>query len=348
MVSLEALIHILLLSSGYKPLKAFTTHTRQPKAFCVNRGYRRVTCNIPLCVAGATGAEGSSPTSIVPPRFPTSVEDQIRQATEAICAAEADGFTRHNVRLLLPLIGATELDDWPGGVPQQRDAASPLVSDVLRQIERKREGEAGASSLTVQESYMEGDNDGVRVILGQSTVQAKNDACAVLLPSAEVVSQIQNLDTQVGLKRNMILVNAQYRRLSDFGNALGGFFTREKNNKQVAYLEETFLPTFICTSFMVEGEQIRILRSYPGPWRVFKLEMGEEIGSISWVQIGTKDVISAVDKAADEGNQNGMLFSFGQPSYLEIEDMITSQEGYSQRSLSERAANAFTFIKDTL
>ena len=51
-------------------------------------------------------------------RFPTSIEDQVRQAAIAIRLATTESETpihRHSIRLLLPLIGATELDDWPGG-----------------------------------------------------------------------------------------------------------------------------------------------------------------------------------------------------------------------------------------
>lgn len=284
-------------------------------------------------------------TSLSPPRFPSSVEDQIRLATDSILAAEANGITRHNIRLLLPLIGATELDDWPGGLPQQRDAASPLINDILRQVERKRDG---SSSLNIQESLLPGDNDGVRVVISQSSIDPKNDACAILLPTAEVVDQIQKLDTQVGPKRNLLLVNPQYRRVSDFGNALQGFFSKRSNNMQINYVEDTFHPTFVCTSFMVEGEQIRIFRSYPGPWRVYKLQMGTDSSSISWNQIGTKQVKTITSKSQDSKNEGGLLFAYGQPSYNEIESMITSQDGYVPKSLSERAANAFTFIKDTL
>ena len=47
-------------------------------------------------------------------RFPTSPEDQVRQAALSLRLAKRDGKTRHDIRLLLPIIGATELDDWPG------------------------------------------------------------------------------------------------------------------------------------------------------------------------------------------------------------------------------------------
>ena len=65
-------------------------------------------------------------------RFPTSPEDQVRQASIALALANKDNKTRHSIRLLLPIIGATELDDWSGGARQMMDAASPLIYDVSR------------------------------------------------------------------------------------------------------------------------------------------------------------------------------------------------------------------------
>ena len=38
------------------------------------------------------------------------------------------------MEFLLPLIGATDLDDWPGGVRQQFKAACPMVEDILRSV----------------------------------------------------------------------------------------------------------------------------------------------------------------------------------------------------------------------
>ncbi len=36
------------------------------------------------------------------------------------------GIRRQRVELLLPLIGATDLDDWPGGIRQQFKAVLPM------------------------------------------------------------------------------------------------------------------------------------------------------------------------------------------------------------------------------
>jgi hypothetical protein len=43
---------------------------------------------------------------------PTTPEQQVNQAVSAVLAAWKDGVSKQRVELLLPLIGATDLDDW--------------------------------------------------------------------------------------------------------------------------------------------------------------------------------------------------------------------------------------------
>jgi len=62
-------------------------------------------------------------------RLPTSVDDQVRQAVDSLRRATSDGLHRHSLRLLLPVIGATELDDWPGGARQMMQAGTCLSND---------------------------------------------------------------------------------------------------------------------------------------------------------------------------------------------------------------------------
>lgn len=59
---------------------------------------------------------------------------QVAQAAAAVEAAWRAGVQRQSVELLLPLIGATDLDDWPGGIRQQFKAAAPLVEALLKTL----------------------------------------------------------------------------------------------------------------------------------------------------------------------------------------------------------------------
>lgn len=286
-------------------------------------------------------------------RFPTSPEDQVRQAAISIKEASKDGKKRHSVRLLLPIIGATELDDWPGGARQMMEAAAPLVKDVMTlQIEDLNDNDSDSGNsekvgFNIAESVID-EADGVRALFGQAS-SPEDDSCSILLPSADNVSKLQELDQQVGAQRNMLLVNSQWKRKTDFGMAFFGGNRDEKIN-----FVEGFEPTFHCSNIMVEGDIVRILRTYPGPWRVYlRVANADDEMDIDWVEIGTKDLIfnktPEWEKAAKAGDQDGgKLFDYGIPLYGEVTQMIVSREGYIPKSLSERAAAAFTFIKDTL
>lgn len=96
----------------------------------------------------------SNPVSI---RLPIGPGDQADQAAAACVAAWTENQrcrlpTRLLVTLSLPLVGATDLDDWPGGIRQQFKAAKPLVERMLEAIRRQVDGgeffrEAPRSSL---------------------------------------------------------------------------------------------------------------------------------------------------------------------------------------------------------
>jgi hypothetical protein len=69
---------------------------------------------------------------------PAKPDDQVTQAAAAITAAwaEGSGLRRQRIELLLPLIGATDLDDWPGGIRQQFKAIQPMVEGILRSVKQ--------------------------------------------------------------------------------------------------------------------------------------------------------------------------------------------------------------------
>jgi hypothetical protein len=209
-------------------------------------------------------------------------------------------------------------------------------------------------------------SDGVYAIMAQAAA-ARDDSASVLLPSADNVAALRNLEAQVGPVRNLLLVNSQWKRRSDFGgNSL--FFG---NAAAAAAVEDVnfvdrFEPTFSLTNFICDGDSIRVLRVYPGPWRVFvRTDNGDtetdtdtdtDTGGniVDWNQIGSKDVVELEQKPADwdrlQENQRdgGRLFDYGQPTYKEITEMLIASPGYKVKGPAEKAAAAILFIKDTL
>lgn len=287
--------------------------------------------HFPALFSSSSNSNETYPLSAATTRFPTSLDDQVRQATLAVKSASASGLHRHSIRLLLPLIGATELDDWPGGARQQMEAASPLVRTILMGLADS------AGSVNLYESVID-ESDGVRAIFAQVGENPVKDSCAVLLPGAETLNVIKDLDKQVGKERDLILVNVEWRNRNDFS-----FFGR---GAQVDYVE-SYIPTYSCSSLMVEGNQVRVIRGHSGPWRVYLLiEPRTSDEKINWIEIGMK--VFKSNKEGWEADGKVMLFDYGRPSYKEIEQMIVTREGYVPKTITERAMAAVSFIKDTL
>ena len=72
--------------------------------------------------AGGSAADGGAPL----PRLPRSPREQVTQAAEAVRrASSSSGKQLFEIEFSLPLIGATDLDDWPGGIRQQCALALP-------------------------------------------------------------------------------------------------------------------------------------------------------------------------------------------------------------------------------
>ncbi|KAH7420854.1 hypothetical protein KP509_13G025900 [Ceratopteris richardii] len=90
---------------------------------------------------------------------PSTVEESIQQALSACKQARGDGLMKLQLELLLPLIGATDLDDWPGGIQQQFKAATPVVSTLLGGL-TDSEKSSGKADL---KSYILDDGDAVGV-----------------------------------------------------------------------------------------------------------------------------------------------------------------------------------------
>lgn len=71
----------------------------------------------------STSIRSAAPESVLVPfksdkarvAIPQTPDQQVQQAVAAVDAAWRAGVKLQRLELLLPLIGATDLDDWPGG-----------------------------------------------------------------------------------------------------------------------------------------------------------------------------------------------------------------------------------------
>lgn len=220
-------------------------------------------------------------------------------------------------------------------------AAEPLVDQILKQA--VPDGE----TCTLRKVIID-PSDGVGAVFAQAR-SPKDDSCTVLLPAAETVPKLQELEAQVGPARNLIVVNPQWKRRSDFGGF--GTFVGQQAGQHAAFVER-FAPTFSLTNLICEGESIRILRTYPSKWRVYLRQFNDDDGSVDWTYVSSQDVLeckpSDWDKRPVNQRDGGKLFDYGQPTYQDVLAMLQSAPAYKAKGPAERAAAAFDFLKDTL
>eukprot|EP00252_Welwitschia_mirabilis_P003327 TRINITY_DN13409_c0_g1_i2.p1 TRINITY_DN13409_c0_g1~~TRINITY_DN13409_c0_g1_i2.p1 ORF type:complete len:292 (+),score=58.76 TRINITY_DN13409_c0_g1_i2:55-930(+) len=195
--------------------------------------------------------------------FPVTLEQSIDQAKFACKYAIRDGLTQLQLELLLPLIGATDLDDWPGGIQQQFKAAIPVVSSLL-------------SGLIEEENFR--NNDSFHKYFldeGDATGVWENEKVAlVLFPTAESLVAIENLAT--AKDRPLILLNPQWQDgqiISDFG-----FGTQRKKWENFI---QCFSNVYYLKKIRMFGEDVCVLKCYPRPWEVFVVQKDGNVECIA-------------------------------------------------------------------
>mmetsp|Transcript_18207 Transcript_18207/g.23989 ORF Transcript_18207/g.23989 Transcript_18207/m.23989 type:complete len:320 (-) Transcript_18207:148-1107(-) len=188
------------------------------------------------------------------PRLPSSTDDQIFQASRCVARAFEDGKTRQLLQIQLPLIGATELDDWPGGIKQQYQACQPLVRSLLRKM-------ADPEDKPKVLSQVIDDVDAVGVLQLQCN-DAKDDKLAVIFPNTDNFQTVKKYADSAG-ERLAMLVNPQWKTVGDFG-----FFGRRNAED---FLQD-FEISYHLQSYLVNGRSARLLRRYPDPWQLFAID----------------------------------------------------------------------------
>ncbi|KAG1679170.1 hypothetical protein FOA52_000526 [Chlamydomonas sp. UWO 241] len=242
--------------------------------------------------------------------LPRDAAQQTAQAVDAIQAGWRDGVERHHVELSLPLIGATDLDDWPGGIRQQFKAAQPLVEQILRRVKRAD----GLQGTLVPEIWDDGD--------ACACWTGEKLAC-VLFPNAASMDRLKKLVKTNGGPELLIIVNPQWETkgllMSDFG--FGPW--RKESEELVASL----VPTYQLRQLRVYGDDIRVLRAYPGQWQVYVLgRQGKSELIASSDEQPTYAVIEALLKARPSSRMNMGLFERLQDEYQFNQDSLKPRD----------------------
>eukprot|EP00879_Flechtneria_rotunda_P003240 GHRR01003463.1.p1 GENE.GHRR01003463.1~~GHRR01003463.1.p1 ORF type:complete len:292 (+),score=64.75 GHRR01003463.1:691-1566(+) len=201
-------------------------------------------------------AAASGPSSFATPnvRIPTTPDSQVNQAANAIETAwRSDGIRRQRIELLLPLIGATVLDDWPGGIRQQFKAAAPLVEGILKQLKQK-DGLTGPLDAAIWDQ-----GDAVGAWFGDKLA-------AILFPTADTFKQLKELaERQPNPPELLLIFNPQWELQGNLRNDFG-FGARRDTALQ---LIDSFQPTYWLKQLRVTGDDLRVLRAHPGKWQVY-------------------------------------------------------------------------------
>ncbi|KAL3156971.1 hypothetical protein ABBQ38_001229 [Trebouxia sp. C0009 RCD-2024] len=194
----------------------------------------------------------------------------------------------------------------PGGIRQQFKAVLPMVEDIIR-------GLKGVAELQgpLQASIWD-QGDAVGAWIGDKIV-------AVVFPTPETLPQATEaagVDAEHG--KLALLINPQWQAgqvISDFG-----FGAKRRDCEQFL---TAFQDVYYLKQQRISGDEILVLRSYPGPWQVHLVKPR-----------GLDECIHTQE---------------AKPSYRELEAILKGIEGSSSsQTWAQRLRSEFAFNKDSL
>lgn len=188
--------------------------------------------------------------SIVFP-LPTTQEQCVQQASLAVLRAWDDGIRRQALELLLPQKNSVSDGGWPGGIRQQFRAALPMMETLLLQLKKA----PGLEGRITAELLDEGDCVGA----WQSEKLA-----AVIFPTADTLSAVRRLDDGLSGKRLLLVINSQWQIAGQIVSDFGFGSSRRSAERFVSSLEDVYY----LKRVRVLGDEVRVLRCYPGRWQV--------------------------------------------------------------------------------
>ncbi|CAL6431271.1 predicted protein [Bathycoccus prasinos] len=180
--------------------------------------------------------------------LPKSTSQQVELAAKSVKKALESGKKNVEVTFDIPLIGATDLDDWPGGVRQQYQSMSPMVEALMKAVSGEK---------TVAKKVIDDADAVVKVTSG-------DDVCTTF-PTAEVLSDLKQITKDA--KRANMIINPQWVLNGNILNDFGFGPWREKNEKFV----KEFEIAYFLKEQRIQGETFRLQKVFGGPWQVFVL-----------------------------------------------------------------------------
>ncbi|KAL4855618.1 hypothetical protein ACK3TF_003942 [Chlorella vulgaris] len=190
--------------------------------------------------------------------LPRNKEECVAQAAQAVLRAWDDGIRRQAIELLLPQADASAEGGWPGGIRQQFRVAKPMVELLLLRLKQYQ----GLAGRITAEFLDEGDCVGA---------WQSERLGAVLFATAESMPDLRRIDDALSGERLTLVINPQWQIqgqvISDFGIGRA----RKAAERFVAALEEVYC----LRRVRVFGDDVRILRCYPGQWQVHYVPPGQ-------------------------------------------------------------------------
>lgn len=305
----------------------------------------------------------SKPVSI---RLPIGPGDQADQAAAACVAAFRENRrkgrpSRLLVTISLPLLNATDLDDWPGGIREQSKAARPIVERMLSEI-RKQAGAEGGADIFREAPRPSLWDEGDAVVAYDSPRLA-----CVVFPTPETLKRLEALAAskdQLGGNGGglTIIVNPQWsltrgsQLISDFG--IGPW--RQANEAKARSFEQAFS----LKSVRIRGDEARVWYSRAAELDLKAGRTAAGGGGKSESESsdgGKEEEEAAAMKAKGPWNvflvtaagsmmSSSRLISSGacEPSYSELETLLKDRGNVATKGWLERAQSEAKFLRDSL
>ena len=206
--------------------------------------------NLIVPVRGGDFSVGPDGAVIFP--LPRSPDECVSQASLAVIRAWLDGIRRQSLEVLLPEANNASDNGWPGGIRQQFRAALPMVEGLLLKLKKSN----GLEGRITAEWLDEGDCVGA----WQSEKLA-----AVLFPTADTLEAVRRIDDALSGRRLILVINPQWQPQGNVVSDFGFGSSRRSAERFIGSLEEVYC----LRRVRVLGDEVRILRSYPGQWQVY-------------------------------------------------------------------------------